>query len=325
MHTFGLGNVEAAPIPPRRARDLAAAGWAAPGVALAGTITGSLAADACGAGLALPVSGLALTLAGALLWLTGLQRERRDRITLSIAAALALLAMAALQQLLVCALGREGMLAAELLQAGGLVLLFVGLMAELDSRRHVRAVAIAVAGERRRLARELHDGVAQELAYIRAQSRRIEGGEKLVEAADRALEESRAAISGLVRPADEPLAQTIEAAAISLGERHGVQVVCDLSTNVQADDATRGALLRILREAVANAARHSGATSVWVELRAGPRLSVTDDGRGFDPSGTFRPDSLGLASMRERTESLGGHFALRSEPDSGTCVQVALA
>ena len=174
------------------------------------------------------------------------------------------------------------------------------------------------------MARELHDGVAQELAYIRTQSRRLAGGEKLVEAADRALEESRAAISALTRASDEPLAQTIEAAAISLGLRHGLTVFCDLSADVEADDATRYALLRILREAIANAANHGDARSVRVELRAGPRLSVTDDGRGFDPSGTFRPDSLGLASMRERAEGLGGEFALRSRPDTGTRVEVAL-
>jgi signal transduction histidine kinase len=195
----------------------------------------------------------------------------------------------------------------------------------VDRRRRARAAAAAVSQERRRLARELHDGVAQELAYIRAQSRRVAGGEKLVEAADRALEESRAAISALVRASDEPLAQTIEAAAISLGQRHGLNVICDLSPDVKVDDTTRHALLRILREAIANAGRHGGATSVLVELRAGPRLSVTDDGRGLDPSGTSRPDSLGLVSMRERTEALGGRFAMVSVPNAGTCVEVALS
>jgi signal transduction histidine kinase len=309
---------------PRRSRDLAAAGWAAPGMALGGTVTGGLVGDACATGLALPGAGVALTLAGAVIWLTGLPRERRDRITLSIAVALALLSIAALQRLLACALARDGLMAAEPLQAAGLSLLFVALALELDRRRSARAAATAVASERRRIARDLHDGVAQELAYIRSQGRRIAGGEKLVEATDRALAESRAAISALVRPADEPLAETIEASAISLCERYGLHVVCDLSTDVEADDATREALLRILREAIANAARHGGAGSVRVELRAGPRLSVTDDGRGFDPSGTFRPDSLGLVSMRERAETLGGQFALRSTPQLGTCVEVAL-
>jgi signal transduction histidine kinase len=309
---------------PSSSREGTVGSWAAPGVTLGGTVTGGLVGDACATGLALPGAGVALTFAGAVIWLIRLTRERRDRITLSIAVALALLAIAALQRLLVCVLAREGMMPAELLQAGGLFLLFVALALELDRRRSARAAATAVTTERRRLARELHDGVAQELAFIRSQGRRIAGAEKLVEATDRALAESRAAISALVRPADEPLAQTIEASAISLCERYGLQVVCDLSTDVEADDPAREALLRILREAITNAARHAGAGSVRVELRPGPRLSVTDDGRGFDSSGTFRPDSLGLVSMRERAETLGGQFALRSRPELGTCVEVAL-
>lgn len=302
MLTIRPGNVEGAAATPRAARDVAAAGWVAPGIALAGTATAGLAADSCGGAFALPASGLALTVAGTLLWLAGVPRERRDLIALSVATALALLAMAALQQLLACMLGRAGLMSAELLQASGLILLVVALAAWVDRRRRARAAAAAVARERRRLARELHDGVAQELAYIRAQGRRLAGGEKLVEAADRALEESRAAISALVRAADEPLAQTIEAAAISVAERHGLNIVCDLSPDVEADDATREALLRILREAIANAARDGDASWVRVELRPGPRLCVTDDGRGLNASGTSRPDSLGLESMRERVE-----------------------
>ena len=312
------------PVLPPRDGDIGPTGWVAPGAALAGTAIGALAADSCVGGIALPASGLALILTGAALWIAGVPRDRRDLITLSVAVALALLMMAALQQLLACILNRAGMASVELLQASGLLLLVLAITAEVDRRRRARAAAAAVSVERRRLARELHDGVAQELAYIRIQSRQLAGGEKLVEAADRALEESRAAISGLVRAADEPLARAIEAAAISLGQRHGMSVVCDLSADVEVDDTTRDALLRILREALVNAAKHGNASSVRIELRAGPRLSVIDDGRGFDPSGIFRPDSLGLASMRERTETLGGRFALRSMPDTGTCVEVAL-
>jgi hypothetical protein len=196
-------------------------------LALGGAASGALAGDACASGLALPASGLALTVAGALLWLTALPRERRDRIALAIAAALALLSIAALQQLFVCMLGREAMLAADLLQAGGLALLFVALALELDRRRRARAAA-AVA----------------------------------------------AAAPG---PAFEwPLARTVEATALRLGRRHGLRVLCDLSADAKADEATRRALLRVVRTAIADAARRD-ATSVRVELRKGPRLSVTDD------------------------------------------------
>jgi hypothetical protein len=118
------------------------AAWAAPGLAVAGTATGALVGDACAGGLALPASGLALTVAGAVLWLAGVVPERRDRIALSIAAALTLLSIAALHQLFICILGREAMMLAELLQAGGLVLLAVALALALNRRRRTRAAAV---------------------------------------------------------------------------------------------------------------------------------------------------------------------------------------
>jgi signal transduction histidine kinase len=317
--TLGVASAGRCGVP-----DLAPAGWAAPGVALAGTAAGAVVGDACAGSPALPSCGLALTLAGAALWVPAVPRERRDRLAFSIGAALAVLAMAALQQLLACMLGRTTLPPAELLRAGGLGLLIVALVIELDRRRSARAASAAVARERRRLARELHDGLAQELAYLQAQSRRITGAETLVEGADRALDECRAAISGLVRSCDEPLERSLEATAVSVGERHGVDVVCDLSGGLEVDDVTREALLRVLREAIANASRHGGARLVRVELRRGPALSVTDDGRGFAPAAAVRPDAHGLASMRERVEALGGTFSLSSHPQAGTRVEVAL-
>ena len=241
MRTLEPGILDAVPAAPRRARDVAAARWAAPGIAVGGTAAGALAGDACASGLALPAVGFALTVASAALWLTGLGRERRDHIALSIAVALALLSIAALQQLFVCLLGREGMAAADLLQAGGLILLFAALALALDRRRRARAAAAAVAH-----------------------------GSRL-------------------------LAQTIEASAISLGRSHGVQVVCDLSADVEADDATRDALLRVLRVSIAEAAGRGGASVVRVELRRGPCLSVRHDGRASDPSETLRAGARALA------------------------------
>ena len=115
-------------------------------------------------GLVLPVSALALTVAGAVLWVTGLSRERRDRLALLVAAALTLLSMAALQQLLACTLGRDGIAIVELLQAGGMVLLFLALALGLVRGRRARAAAEE---ERRRLANERYRGVP------RAPSRRF--------------------------------------------------------------------------------------------------------------------------------------------------------
>ena len=142
----------------RRGRERAAAGLAGPGLALAGTAAGALAADSCGTALALPVSALALTVTGALLWLAGVPRERRDRIVLAVAAALALLSLAALQQLLACTLGRDGMIAAELFRAGGMIVLAVAVVLAVVRMRRERTAA----AERRRAALELFRGAVPE-------------------------------------------------------------------------------------------------------------------------------------------------------------------
>ena len=85
--------------------------------------------------MALPATGLGLTAAGVLVWIAGVPRGERDRVTLTIAVALALLTTAALQQLLVCMLGRAGMASVELLQAGGLALLLCAVVGEVAGRR----------------------------------------------------------------------------------------------------------------------------------------------------------------------------------------------
>jgi signal transduction histidine kinase len=83
--------------------------------------------------------------------------------------------------------------------------------------------------------------------------------------------------------------------------------------------------VRIVSEAVTNAARHGRAGLVRVELDNGDgvRLRIVDRGRGFDPA-QRRPGSFGLTSMRERAEALGGRFSLRSSPGAGTEIEVTL-
>ena len=82
---------------------------------------------------------------------------------------------------------------------------------------------------------------------------------------------------------------------------------------------------RIAQEAIANAVRHSGAQHISVDLacdgNGGLRLAVTDDGAGFDPEDpTLLSHHLGLTSMRERAEQLGGDLRISSRPGSGTTV-----
>jgi signal transduction histidine kinase len=194
---------------------------------------------------------------------------------------------------------------------------------------HRRDAEDAVLDERRRLARELHDGLAQELAYISTESRRLAGhprAEHLAEAADRALEESRAAILALTLPADEPLERAIAVAAQSLGARAGIDVTVVVRPGLDARADVRRTLLRILREAMGNAARHGHARTVHVSLD-GPAplvMAIADDGSGFDPGAVHRPDSLGLQSMHERACNLGGRLSVQSSVGQGTTVAVVV-
>jgi len=194
--------------------------------------------------------------------------------------------------------------------------------------------AAATLEERRRLARELHDGLAQELAFISTQSRRLLGQpgdsrriEQLALAAERALDESRSAIRALTRRLDEPLEVALAQAVEDVAERVGIAVRLDLAQGVGVPVTTREALLRIVREAVSNTARHSRASQVTVTLDAGEpiRLSIVDDGVGFEPDAEGDGHlGFGLISMRERAHAFGGELAIASRPGEGTRIEVVI-
>ncbi len=215
---------------------------------------------------------------------------------------------------------------ADALRLLGWGALLFGVVEEV--RLHWRAhEAAAIAGERRRIAREIHDDVAQELAFIRRRAGRLAqlpGGLEIVSAAERALEDSRRAIQALAPPADEPLDAALTRQAHMLAAQSGVevQVVCRCRT-----DVSRAEVLRIVAEAVRNAAQHGGARHVHVDL-AGPPLNVRvmDDGSGF-ALGAHSGRGVagyGLIAMRERAEQVGGELSLESVPGAGTLVRVVL-
>ena len=186
--------------------------------------------------------------------------------------------------------------------------------------------------ERRRVARDIHDGVAQELAFISSHmhglARRVDdpATDQIMESVERALDETRGAISALSRPVMEPLHVGLARTAEDVARRHGAQLVLDIDRHVTVPAAWEDALPRILREAVANAVRHGGARTVTVHLRdaEGIWLRISDDGDGFDPAQPRSSASYGLTGMRERAESLGGAFKLSSAPGTGTTIEVLL-
>jgi signal transduction histidine kinase len=255
-------------------------------------------------------------------------RHDRDELMGWFAVATALAATSRLDALLFPATASGWVQVADLLRLGFYLVLLVGALREI--RAYQRQVALAaVLDERRRLARDLHDGLAQELTYISMQSRRLGNGDAALvqEAAERALDESRAAIAALSRRSDEPLARAVAQVAEMLTARAGARLRLDLDPAVDLRGDARESLLRIVREAVTNGVRHGGATEVSVVLRYddGLRLTISDNGQGFEAAAPVgRADSFGLTSMRERARALGGWVEVRSQPAQGTEVEVVL-
>ena len=214
------------------------------------------------------------------------------------------------------------------------ILVFLGAAREI-ARYQQRAAEAAILEERRRIARDLHDGLAQELAYILTQTKSLASGpagapgdqrqvDYIAAAAERAFDESRRAVAALTQPLHRQLHLALAQEAEEVAGRIGVTVELDLDPTIEVDPATSEMLLRIVREAVANAGRHAHAAHIRVELTSGRglRLRVVDDGDGFDPEA--KTDGFGLVSMRERAKAFGGRFRIASQPGRGTEVEVVI-
>ena len=206
-----------------------------------------------------------------------------------------------------------------------------------ERKRAEEALREVREAERARMARDLHDGALQDLAYALAEveiARALPDDQeldaRLGQAADtlrRVGQELRAAVNDL-RLGEErngPLPGLVE----SLVERNrGMTSDCRIELLVEEGipSTPQGSfgtdLLRILQEALTNVRRHSGAGKAVVSLRldGGDLVAeVSDDGRGFDTKG---PAGIGLRSMRERTAALGGRLEIESEPGDGTRVRL---
>jgi signal transduction histidine kinase len=199
------------------------------------------------------------------------------------------------------------------------------------------ATSLATLNERRRLARDLHDGLAQEIAFLRSGVAQVDGplddpqlALRLAAAAERAEGESRQLLAALAAPTEATfeilLAETLETVAA----REGVTIDHDLAAGVTVDRVRAEALLRIAAEAVTNAARHGCVDVVtvrleWVGTRL--RLLVSDRGRGFDPrlvelDGFTNGHGFGVTSMTRRAAAIGAELSLRSKVGGGTAVEV---
>jgi signal transduction histidine kinase len=191
----------------------------------------------------------------------------------------------------------------------------------------------ATAEERARLAREIHDGMSQELWYAKLKQARLTGmadlpgearmlADEVAEAIESALSEARQAILAL-RPAEgASFAQVMDRYVAEFADRFGIPAESQADGVVGERLPTRhqAELLRILQEALTNVRRHADATRVRVSLvptDAGARLTVTDNGRGFDP-GQATGSRYGLRSMRERAGIIGAELRIESAEQDGT-------
>jgi signal transduction histidine kinase len=259
----------------------------------------------------------------------GSRPGRRDELLRWLGPAFALAAFARLNYLLFPSLYSDWFYTGDLLRTGSYAVLLVGAAREISRYWSAQARA-AVLEDRRRLARELHDGVVQELAYIRLETLTSVGDredrERMVAACDRALDEARAAIDALGRSTDEPLGFVLHRAARQVADRYHASLEVELDDSVHADEDQRHALIRITREAVSNAIRHGRADRVRLRLEHDEerrRLVVQDEGTGFDPTTVRRNTTgYGLTSMEERASALRGSVDIDSTPGKGTTVAV---
>ena len=221
----------------------------------------------------------------------------------------------------------------DLLRLGSYLLFLVGAAREIGAYWRGQA-EMAVLEERRRMAREIHDGLTQELSFMRSQLDPSRGAlpaemlPHLSAAAERALQESRRAVATLSADSEgASLADALFRAAHDVAAREGVEVSIELGPGAPTRSNHRAELERVVREAVTNAIRHGGASVVRVRLsRAGSSVlvEVRDDGCGFAPDELACSAGFGLRSMRERVEVLGGTFAIESTSPGGTSVAVTI-
>ncbi len=214
-----------------------------------------------------------------------------------------------------------------------------------NAELHAQVRQLAVFEERYRLGREIHDGLAQTLAYLGLQTERVEtllqrgrvdeAGREVAElrqSVRAAYVDAREAIDGLRLRVEGPsdLAAQLRAYVADFARQSGLAADFSAAPDGLAVDAeTAVQLLRITQEALTNVRKHAEARHVVVRLTgddADVELTVTDDGRGLPtaPAGERVYRRHGLASMRERAETLGGTLSIVTGAGQGTRVIVSV-
>jgi signal transduction histidine kinase len=237
----------------------------------------------------------------------------------------------------------------DLLRAAFSIILLVGIEAQLRSDvqalrranvrleelRHVEVQRVALE-TRAQLAREVHDGLAQELWFAKLKSGRLaqlddlpgearELAGEVTDAVDRALGESRVALTAIRAGIDGelPFGGSLEAFVMDFGDRAGIEARFEGGDSIPVlRPRVAAEVLRVVVEALANVAKHAGATRVVVRAARDDstiEIAVTDNGAGFDVA-DVDGTRYGIRGMRERAELIGGRLDVTSAIGTGTTV-----
>jgi signal transduction histidine kinase len=203
-----------------------------------------------------------------------------------------------------------------------------------------QAEELAIAQERNRLARELHDSVAQTLYGLTLQAeaaaRKLAAGKteevagyltEFRDSARQTLQETRLLIFELRPPIldDVGLAAALQARLEAVEGRSGLVYDLEIDKTLALPPAVETGLYRIAQEALNNILKHAQARKISLTMQSAPpnhvQLEIVDDGVGFNPE-TDGAHGYGLRGMDERVKQLGGAFHLRSAPQAGTRINV---
>jgi two-component system NarL family sensor kinase len=214
-------------------------------------------------------------------------------------------------------------------------------LADAELRRlNTRLVAIQESN-RKRISQELHDGISQLLVSSRYSLEAALGHAKpttkIAKATNSAMNTMDAAIAEVrrislfLRPTvldDVGLAAAVRALGKDFERDLGIKITVDTMPirDLLPDDA-KTAMYRIVQEALTNITKYANANNVTIKLEATRRrilLEITDDGVGFDTKGKTKNLGLGLRNMHERIDSFGGQISIKSKPNTGTQIKVAL-
>ncbi|MBO1437919.1 sensor histidine kinase [Meiothermus sp. CFH 77666] len=216
-------------------------------------------------------------------------------------------------------------------------------LAVRNAQAYLRAEELALTEERNRIAREIHDGIAQALAFM---ALKLDLAERLLKTdpirATEELQQVKETLRGQIREVRRSIfalrpidlerygfLESVRRYATAFAEQAGFRVRLSLPEKIELSQASELVFFRILQEALTNAAKHGRPGLVQIKLtplgERGGVLEISDNGKGFKAGGSASGmGGFGLTQMRERVEARGGRFSVESVEDHGTTVRAEL-